>query len=173
MRKILMLAVAALFVASSSQAAMIQEGTRELGVKGLIDFESEDDTLIDLTLSYGYFIADQVELGGSVGIVDDDNFTQWRIGGFAEYNIDQGSEWVPFVGVSLDLSGAELDNAIRDEDNTAIVFGVDVGIKYFLVEHLALTAALDFDVATDDIYQGENKAEDTDFAIEFGLRCYF
>lgn len=173
MRKVLMLAIATLFVASSGRAAMIQEGTRELGVAGLIDFESGSGTLIDITVGYGYFVADHLEIGGSVGIVDDDDFTQWRIGGFTEYNFDLGTAWVPFLGGSIELSGASLDYGTLDEDNTAVVFGFDAGVKYFLVEHLAITTALDFNVATDDIYQGKDEAEDTDFSVEIGLRCYF
>ncbi len=194
------LTIAGLF-AGTTHAANILEGNREIGVSGGIDFDTVDDTLIDLNFTYGYFTADFLEFGGRVGIADSDTFTQWRVGAFTEYHFYSNQPMVPFIGASIDLAGASVETEGRsvvlasvnpdgaggadvaateivtrtkiDEDNTAIVLGFAAGVKYFLNEDVAISTALNLEFATDDIFPADNEVDSTNWDFEVGLRFYF
>jgi hypothetical protein len=200
MKKLAAILTVAGLLTGTTRAANLLAGNRELGVAGTIDFDTVDDTLIDLNVTYGYFIADYFELGARVGLTDSDTTSQWRIGGFTEYHLYYDSPLVPFFGGSIDLAGASIDIPGRsvvvaavdpdgmggadaagtqvqvgkvDEDNTAIVLGLVAGVKYFLNEDVAISSALNLEFATDDIFPADNDVDSTNWDIEFGLRFFF
>ena len=193
-KRMTMIAMTAGLLAGTAQAANLLEGNRELGVSGTIDFDTVDDTLIDLNFTYGYFVADFLEMGARVGLTDSDTYSQWRLGGFTEYHLYYDSPLVPFFGGSIDIAGASVELPGRsatvvagnsdvagtrivvgkvDEDNTAIVLGVVAGVKYFLNEDVAISSALNLEFATDDIFPADKDVDSTNWDIEFGLRFYF
>jgi hypothetical protein len=151
----------------------ILQGNQELGISGNIDFDTADDTLIEMNFSYGVFLADYVEVGGQIGFRDSDRVTQWNLGGFSEFHIPTQSNVVPFLGVSLDLAGADVSFGEVEEDNTAAVLGTTAGVKIFLNANVAVATALNFDFATDEIFPSDNGADDTNWDIQVGLRYYF
>ena len=154
-------------------AAPLALGTQEVRLDGGIDFESSAGTDITLNVGYGYFIADYIEVGGLFGIADNDIVTSLSIGGFAEYNIDTATEMIPFLGSQLRLVYADIDVGASSESQTALALGVYAGAKFFLTEELAISARFLIEVATDDIYPEENKINNIDFGIDFGLRYFF
>ena len=59
------IAVAAISLfAAGSMAQGIAEGTKELGLSGVLDFDTGVGSLFDLSVSYGYFLMDGLEVGG-------------------------------------------------------------------------------------------------------------
>lgn len=191
-------------LAMPAQAANLNilQGYSELGVQGTLDFDTADDTLFEADLSYGIFWWDFLLFGGRVGLSTSDSITQWRVGAFTEYHFFLESRWVPFLGLSGDIAGAEVDfdpittigqvtttdpdtgeivetgeQAVvtidRTIDETAFVLGTDVGVKYFFTESVALSTVLGFDWATADIFAADDEGEDTNWDIQFGLRFYF
>lgn len=165
--------VALCLSAGTTYSASILQGNRELGVSGTIDFDTADDTLVALSLSYGIFPVDYLEVGARTGFRVDDRVTQWHLGGFTEFHIYTGDYLVPFIGASLDLAGAEVSFGDIDEDNTAAVLGAVAGVKYFLNTHVAVSTSLNFEFATDDIFPSDDGADDNNWDIRLGLRFYF
>lgn len=159
----------------SAYGAMIQEGTQELGLSGWLDFETIDGTEVNFDASYGYFIMDGIQVGARASVYDSDSVSEYGLAAFAEYNLDLGSQLVPFVGVSVGWGKAEVDfgGDLGKVDDDAVVASAQVGAKYFFVENIAVSLAYQFDWASEDLYYNDNKAEDTDHSIQLGMRFYF
>lgn len=160
-------------MAVTSFGAMLQEGTRELGLAGSLDIASADGTAIDLSASYGYFIADGLEIGVSGFWADSDSVTSIGLGAFAEYHFATDSNLVPYVGVGAGWGKTEIDIGDFSADDDALVIAGEAGVKYFFVENIAISLAYVFEWATEDIFFDDDKAEDTDHSIQLGMRFYF
>ncbi|MDB4143341.1 hypothetical protein N9897_00240 [bacterium] len=116
---------------------MLAEGTQEFGVSGSLNYA--DDLDYNLELSYGWFIKDQWEVGFVGGVQGTNSDNNFSLGLFTEYNwaIDD-SKWVPFIGMSA--KWASLDSGAFDADSIAL--GMDIGVKYFIRENIAISFAL-------------------------------
>jgi hypothetical protein len=163
-----MLTIAAL--AGASQAASLSQGTRELTLDGALDPDGASGTEISLDVGYGYFIQDNIEVGGEVSIADNDHATTYGLGGFAEYNFDQGSALVPFAGVGLGWFNTEIDDL--DVDDDAVVASLFGGVKYFLAENIAVTAQINLEWASEDIFLNDDDVEDTNIDFTVGMRFF-
>jgi hypothetical protein len=179
MKKVFIILIISL-LAGTSMAQRLAVGTQEVKLSGTIDFKTAAGTLIDLDVFYGVFVMDYLEVGGVLGVIDDDARTIWRIGAASEYNIDLGSPLVPYVGLGIYLSkyeiqvkNSDLIIATEDEKEEAFLASGEVGCKYFLTDNVALSTAFVFEWATKDIYPDDNKMTDTDYHIDFGLRAFF
>ncbi|MGJ8696351.1 MAG: hypothetical protein ACSHYF_08525 [Verrucomicrobiaceae bacterium] len=144
---------------------MLSEGTQEFGVSGNVNYA--DDVAYNLNLSYGWFIKDRWEFGFNAGVQGVESDINFSVGLFTEYNwLIENSKWVPFVGFSTNW--AKLDSGAFDADSIAL--GLDVGVKYFIRENIALSFSIGADYAFDDVFPGGD-----DFAkqINIGTRFYF
>ena len=174
MRKLAALVFVSIITTTPIGAINIFEGNRELGMSGRIDVDTFDDTLIEFDILYGYFWRDLLEVGARAGISDSDSFTTWRIGAFTEYHLFNETPLVPFLGAGMDIAGSDFDIALaNNSDETAIVFGVQAGAKYFLTDSVAVSSQLRLDAATDDVFASDDGAEDTNWNVEFGIRFFF
>ena len=174
MRRLAALIFVSMIITAPVGAINIFEGNRELGISGQIDVETLDGTVIEFDVLYGYFWVDFLEVGAHAGISDSDSFTTWRIGVFTEYHLFNETPLVPFLGASLDLSGSDIDLSVTDNsEDTAIIFGFQAGAKYFLTDSIAIKSQLSFDAATDDVFASDNRAENTNWNVEFGLGFYY
>lgn len=153
-------------VPSDDLPPMLSKGTREFGVNGFYNW-AEDDTYA-LNLSYGWFIRDRWEVGLAAGLQGVESDLNFSLGLFTEYNFcfDPTSKWVPFIGFSA--SWARLDSDAFDSDSIAL--GLDLGVKYFIRENIAISFSIGADYAFDDVFPGED-----DFAkqLNIGTRFYF
>ena len=171
MKKFLVIALIAT-AAATSRGMFFEEGTKEISVAGLLDFESANGTRADLNLFYGYFFMDYLEIGLAGSYLNDDAVRVWALGPHGEWNFDIGLELVPFVGGSLMY--AHTRNKNLDENRDAGIAGLQGGAKYMLTEYAALSAALVFEAATDDIYpESDDKTSSTDVRAELGMRIFF
>jgi len=162
-------------VTGNVMAANLDQGTHELRLNGLIDFDTANDTLVAFDVAYGYFLIDQWEVGALLSVADDDVSTLYGIGAFTEYfyPLPTAPQLVPFGGLNLSIAGGEVDVGPVDEDETALQFGIDFGADYFITDNLALDARVQFRIATDDIFAEDDDIEDTDWRLVLGLRYFF
>ena len=154
---------------STNYGVMLSGGTKELAVVGNFDPSTESDTNIELGVKAGLFIQDLLEVGGSAGFQDNDTVERWNVGTFAEYNLDLGSDWVPYIGLGLDF--AQVDIGTTDEN--ALIFGIEGGVKHFIAPNIAISVALELQAATDDIFPDDGDADSTNFDIDLGMRFFF
>lgn len=170
-RKILAIALIAA-IAASAQGMFLEEGTSELSLSGLLDFDTANGTLTDLNVFYGYFVMDYLEVGLEAGYLNDDAFRVWALGPKADYNFDIGYSVVPFIGGALKFASAE--QKVIDESDNAGIAALDAGAKFFITEYAAISVALVGELATDDIYaEKDGETSSTDTRIELGMRFFF
>src|SRR5919106_2897956 len=84
-----------------AQAPLLQRGTQELGLSGVLDFENRGDTTLDLIGRYGYFMRDNLEVGGVAQFSGNfDDAFRYGLGGFTEYHFPHllTPRVVPYVG---------------------------------------------------------------------------
>ena len=162
--------IAAAAAFSAHAEALVTKGSSELGIGGNLDFKSAVGTDVSLGVRYAYFFWDQISLGGTVGVADNDAATSFKIGGVGEYNFKLsdnyqpviGTDLVPFVGLGLSYQHVD----IHHEKENALVFTTEAGIKFFLTSGI-------FDLATKDIFPDDDDANKWNFALNLGMRFYF
>jgi len=145
---------------------MLSAGTQEFGVAGNVNFA--DDIAYNLNLSYGWFVRDGWEIGFGLGVQGVESDVAFSFGLFTEYNfqLSQDSKWVPFIGFSA--SWAKLDSDVFDADSIAL--GLDLGVKYFIRENIAISFSLGAEYAFDDVFPGQDDFQEQ---INIGTRFYF
>lgn len=162
----------------------LMEGTQEFGLQGSLDLNVEEDYLLVLNTSYGYFIKDDWEVGGVINASLTDKTRTFQLGAFTEYNFTNYSQWVPFVGAaaqfaSLDLSdGVSLNDvaSVGSDDKkstSALNIKLSGGIKYFVNPQVAISAEVNYNIATDKITVTKDGLKDSFTRIVFGTRFYF
>lgn len=173
MKKLAYILAIGLMATVNAHAVNLLQGNRELGVNGMVDFDTVDDTLISADVAYGYFWADFVESGVRAGISDSSSVSTWRLEIFTEYHFFAENLLVPYVGLSVDLLGSNLEYGEVSSDETAIAVGVDLGVKYFVTDAVAISTQLGLDAASGDVYPAEDGPEDTNWDISLGIRYFF
>jgi hypothetical protein len=164
-------------VMAQDEAPLLQTGVQELALSGALDFENRGDTTLDLIGRYGYFIRDNLEVGGVAAFSGNfDDAFRYGLGGFAEYHFPQWipADWpplVPYLGADVLLSFVDTDVG---DDNAALTFEPRVGLKWFVRDYFAVETHLFFAIATDDLYQNERDDLDPyDIGLRLGIRVYF
>ena len=168
MRKLIVLGMV-LVLASTGYAASLQEGTQEVVVEGLLDPTTGAGSEFDVSLAYGQFVQDNIEVGAFAEYADNDAVSAFGLGVFGEYNFDMGTELVPFVGASIGYFNADFDEG---DSLDGINIEGQAGVKYFLAENVAISGAVVLDWATEDIYQDDEDFEDTDVTIQVAMRFF-
>ncbi len=170
MKKLMATITGITLIAASSYGVMIQEGTKELVLEGAYDFQSVAGSALALDAKVGYFVMDGIQVGGLVGVSDNDFTTDWRIGAFAEYNVDLGEPIVPFVGASVGLVRTDPD--VGSSEDT-LFLGAEAGAKYFIAENIAVSLSYQFLWADEDVFADNGDRDDTDHSIQLGMRFFF
>ena len=160
-----------------AQVPMLQRGTQELALSGALDFRDRGDTTLDLIARYGFFLRDNLEVGGVGQFSGDfDSTFRYGLGGFGEYHFPAwlSPRWpslVPYLGADVLLSFVDTD---LGEDNAALTFAPRIGLKWFVRDYFAVDTNFFVALATDDIFQ--NKRDELDFydiGLRLGIRVYF
>lgn len=173
MKKMMMaavVAVAGVMIAEQARAAAVPSllmGTRAVEINGMVG-DNGDDFEVDMNGSFGYFFQDFIQAGAFLGIdfIGSDNKAV-NGGAFGEYNVDLGSQIVPYVGGSVGLIWVDTEQA----SDTAIEVTGFGGARYFFVDYAAIGAELMLGVATEDIYNGGEDA--VDWAVYLNTSWYF
>lgn len=154
----------------------LSAGTQEFGLSGNVQFN--EDVVYNIDLSYGYFFRDNWEVGFSADISGADTQISLGLDLFTEYNFDLNSKWVPYIGASVGLASLNSDSDTSSglnsiEDVTSVKLGGEFGVKYFLRENIAITAAVNFEWSPDDVFGGLEEASAAASNINLGTRFYF
>lgn len=173
MKKLIIILALVVLAGTSYGNTALNQDSQELGLSGLVDFDTQNGTLIDARISYGYFWIDDLEFGGFIGFRDDNQYREWELGGFAEYNFRLQSPVTPYLGAALSYADSELTVGANKVGTGAAVGSFNFGIKYFLVENVALATDFVFRIATDDVFPEKEEMSDTDILWRLGLRFYF
>jgi hypothetical protein len=161
-------------VRAQEPAPLLSRGTQELALSGLLDFENRGNTTLELVGRYGFFLRDNLEVGGVAAFSGNFNDAfRYGLGGFAEYHFPQliTPSVVPYLGADVLLSFVDTDFG---DDNAALTFEPRVGLKWFIRDYFAVEAHVFGALATDDLYQ--NKEDELDFydvGLRLGIRVYF
>ena len=154
----------------------IMEGTREFSISGGYDPDGAAGSELDLTLGYGVFVRDALEIGGILGYMSYEgagaaggDYKLWALGGFVEYHFDMASMSVPYIGARIAYEN--YDTGVLDD--SSLVYGPRVGVKYFIADNVAIDIALQYLLASEEIFVNEGVAEDNDLSISFGIRSMF
>ncbi len=164
-------------VPAAPGAALVTQGSNEIAVDGSMDFATFQGFETDLSLKYAYFFWDRVALGARGMVYDNDAVTYFGVGLTGEYNFMLpeslrplfGTDLVPFLGATVDYRHADL----FDETESAVVFGGEAGVKFFLTDSTAISMSLVGELATEDIYEDDLEATDKDLSIQVGMHFYF
>ncbi len=159
--------------------ARLEQGTREIGVQGNLELDAKDDYQLNLDLTYGKFIRDNLEVGFVADIAASDNTKSLDLGIFTEYNFNNDSSLVPFVGLagsfaSIDVEEDSLDEIdVKLEDKEAFSVKFALGVKYFINDNVALAFEVNHSIATEDIRFDGEEFKDSASNILIGTRFYF
>ena len=180
MRICLVFVLIAFALAPVSSAVTIKAGMQELILQGSLDFENYKNQLeLDAFGGLGYYIADNLELGGFLAYRDVRFDSLWGIGVLGEYGIDLDPIFVPFFGARIGYYDGD------EFDDEYFLLTLSAGIKYFLAQNVAAAASFEYSAATrDNAYQVDGdfpgqKVEEgarysnSDMGIRLGVRCYF
>jgi hypothetical protein len=154
----------------------IDQGTKEIAGSGVYNTETPGGDLFAIDLSYGYFVRDQFQVLGSVGVKDDDLTTTWNVGAVAEYNFlpDGWGAWVPYLAGGIFATGSDISRSTIDSDETTGNLRGSLGIKYFVHDNVALGLEGRYNYAFDDVYfSDDGKLSDDQFLTVFSIRVYY
>lgn len=133
-------------------------GTREISLRGNIDFEP--DSFYSVDAGYGPFLNPNLQIAGTLGFTGGSGLNDvWTLGAEANYHFPGQSAMLPFVGAFLGYANG--NGGLGD----LFSFGLQGGVKYFMNPTTAFTAALvyrDFD----------KKGVDSQFGLNFGLAIF-
>lgn len=172
--------VAAVLTAWTAAAENIEptlhKGTHELTLQGFADLEKRDDYWYFADVGYGYFVIDGLELGINVVLEGSDDYDRISLGPFVEYNFLTKSRYVPFVGFGAQWINADLDIGSGDQlvssSTDALLLDVEGGLKIFLSNNIAISTALAYEWATEDVFEAGNDADDGNALLKLGMRFY-
>lgn len=171
LKKLLFLVACFMLITNVCYAKMLTQGTKELDIEGSYDDHTAAGESFWTAIGFGYFIVDNLEVCIAGAFIYNDLQTGYHPALGLQYNIDLGGKLVPFIGGNI---GWGIWNNKNTEDVDAFVYGVEAGLKYFLAENVALSGAVDYDWATDNLWDEEDGTmNDKDLSIHFGLRYYF
>jgi hypothetical protein len=148
--------------------AILQEDTMEIGLNGAVDFENFNGRVAGLAqLSLGYFVIDDVQVGGILNFACEGSDIGYGLGPYGEVNFDLDSAVVPYVALRLT---ANFGDYYPSDFVQAEGAG---GLKFFLSENVALAAELYYDLASKDVYNNNSRMQSSDIGLHFGVRSYF
>ncbi len=148
MKKIIGSAMAIGLASSMAFGAMLNQGTRELGIAAELDRDTAAGEV-----SFGQFIMDGLILGaGAMGAYQDYGDLDSKTYGakvFAQYHLDMASPLVPFAGAAggVQYARLELDDA-GSESETGWMGEVQLGVKTFIANNIAIATYGFFDFPT-------------------------
>ncbi len=159
-----------LITAGTAQAQMwpMTEGTQEIHADGLMQWDGPAGQETSLSLGYGYFLFENVEAGMRLAYRDDGMQRLRSLAGFVEQNYGVGWWLTPYIGGSLGLVSSS-----RTADSNALALGLRAGVKYFMVQDLALDLSLSQEMATGKVYLNDGRSRHMRTSMDLGLRFFF
>jgi len=166
--------IAAILLTAGAAAygATLPMETLELRLGGKMDFSDADghtDFLVESGL--GYFILDNIALGGLVDLGYDGRHLGLGLGGYGEYNVDVNSYLMPYGALRAQLCTGGYYRQVADHN--FLLVEPAAGMKFFVSENLAIFTELYLAVATEKAWLDNDSPKRHDTGLKAGLRCYF
>jgi opacity protein-like surface antigen len=157
-------------------APRIEKGSQELSLHVSPDFEGAIGDTIFAEAGYGVFVRDRIEIKGVLAyhLLEDvaGADSDYRMKGFdlaAEYHLDFGSAFVPYLGAGIGWVSSEFGKT----KESGLVYGPRAGLKYFLADNVALGLDVVYRLGSADVFVNDFQAEDTDLTYVIGVRVLF
>ena len=162
--------------------ATLQKGLNEAKLEASTDFRQDAYDFVPLQGTFGYFIADNLEVGGLLGFRKAAwksywvTGSVWTLGAFGEYHFDVDFPVHPYVGASIAMLDGEKGN------DTVAQATASGGVKLFLSESFAVSAAATLNWSDKEIYnvdvdyvngKADRSGDQVGVTFELGLRYYF
>jgi hypothetical protein len=171
----------AVLAAAAGASDETTRGSREVYVSGGV----QSSGTASLVVRYGQAVKDGLEAGVLAGAGGTPASSWYLAGLFAEYSLDLGSRFVPFVGASFDHRStygrkvyAKTPSAAATVPpppdgiwRHAIGAGAEAGLKWFVARNLALSAAVHADVPGDK--NTRLRPDMTNWSVALGTRFFF
>jgi hypothetical protein len=173
MKKALIVALMFVMLAGVSLAKNLPKGTREIDVQGSFDGNMGAGFSLFLALGYGYFPVDKLEVCVAAAVMHTDAVTLYAPAVSVQYNFDLGSgnNIVPFVGANIGWGFMDYHPGVAEN---GFVYGIEAGVKYFVVKNLAINLSVDRDWATGKLFDDKNaNMIDNNLTVNLGLRFFF
>ena len=168
--------LASTLFAIPSKSELIYKGTREFGLSGTAESESIDGSVFELDATLGQFILDYLEVGTVIGLGTSDTISQFRLGLFTEYNFEIQRTVLPYTGLSINFLAVDVEErgpGSPKGSETAASFGLELGLKSFWSENVAVFGAVFTEWATEEVFISGNNVQDTNTGLRWGLRFFF
>ncbi len=193
MKKILFFSLLALFLFSLTANiafAGTKAGSTELGLNASItnlsiDSDDDDDEDIQMflgTVTAGYFITDQIQLGGSFmgNRMDygDSDSTTYDLSAQAKYHFSSSDQTiVPYVGIQGGYYTRTYDSGDGDEsESDGYSYGALGGLKFFVTESTTLNLELNYNRLSLDPDSNDDNDDNIEadlLALLIGFSIYF
>ncbi len=174
MKKFALAALATILMLGQADANMLGAGIRELNVEGYINHT--DDLNFYLAFANGTYHSDFLQIGPRLSVlVEDGGDNVAAFGGaFVEYNYTIASpNLYPYLGGALAAFYSKRTHLNMDDDAFGVQASGYTGLKYFLIDNLALALQVNLHLASDDIYYSENDYDPFDWDVVLSTRFFY
>lgn len=161
---------------ASQGFAATQAGQSELAFEGLLqsfDMGDDDDSKrssFNLSTTYNYFAMDTLSVGGTFTWQHDGNGTEtnwYFLYARTDYYFAASDTLAPYAGPHLGIIYYKYGD--DGEDDSAFLYGLQVGVKYFVQENMSLNVE-----GTWDLYTVADSDQDvTVLSLKVGFSVYF
>ncbi len=160
-------------MALGTQAAMLDQGTKQLSLDGLLRRDE-----VGLRGGMGYFIQKDAEVGfAAYGAYRDfgssSELTSLGGGVFGRYYLELEAPVIPFVQLTLGAAYAEVKIEGEKDDDNALFAEGGAGVAFFLVNNVSIDAMLYGAFSNEKIYSDKDELEDTDYGLKLGVSFFF
>jgi hypothetical protein len=153
----------------STGGTAMNTGSVELGIDGLVDVDSDDETAVYFDVTLGYFFSQGYEIG--LQTLQGTTRTGQRdtSGVFGEYNWINGTKLVPFGGLAVKHAAAP-----TGEDQKAAKIGALYGgSKFMAASNAALALTFVWEFADHSVLGPEGARKRRNRELNLGFKFYF
>ena len=165
-----------LFAAGAGAQPMLQKGASELSVHVSPDFEGAIGDMLFADAGYGLFLRDGLAARATLSYTvledvagEDSDYRTSELGLAGEYHFDLAGKLVPYLGLGLGWRRSHFGKL----EESGLVYGPRAGLKYFLVDNVALDLEVTYKLGAADVFINDFVPEDTDLSSAIGLRVLF
>ncbi len=151
-------------------------GKNELSLHGGFDFQGPNGDNIDLSVGYGWFLHDDLLVGGEFqwAVIEDispgeKDYRSQQVSLFVEKLFIGESDLVPYAGLEIGFRNSRFE----DLDESGLVYGGRVGARYFLTESVSIDGSLSWLLAGKEVFIVDFEAEDQYLYPRLGIKAVF
>lgn len=152
------------------------DGKSQLSLQGSLDFQGANGDNTDIQVGYGWYIDDATLIGGEYRwiLIEDiapgeNDYRAQQAGFVAERLFIGDSALVPYVGGEIGFRNSRFE----DLDESGLVYGGRLGIRYFLTESVAVDVSANLLFSDKQVFIVDFDAEDQYVYPSFGLKAIF